>query len=1480
MSEGTSSFKISDAYVLVGGNLDEKSVKAAVKQAQDAISRTPMNLQVTLDKRSLNAAVTEVRAAVRDLAKDLKLKISVGLDSKSLTDTSLDVMSFTDALSRANQVSLKVGMDPGSVAKADAEVKVLARGLAQGDGVRLKIDGSGLSAADSEVQQFSNHWTRLAALVGGVAVVGAGPIGALALGALAAGWAAVGVAAEASDKNVQANFKDLESSSKQVVQQGFAPMVPAIVQIENQLKTTVTSLEPTFARAATAIAPQVEGIASSLINAVSKGVDASEPLLQKLPPLATAIGSSFDSLEHAAAGFANNIDVKQAVGGWTALTGAIDHIVDPLSLVLNAVAPLSNALINTLGGAVGTAEREFATAKPIFSAFGAVLNFLSPAIEVLAPPILLLAGGSKLLTGSWTDLAGAGAKLKSFITNMPANFASLAQTLGYTTDKTKAAAVAAADQTRQNALDAKSIDTLAVTEAESALAMNGSADNARILAAAKKQLAASTVAATEAEAEFNAVNDASKFSFGPLMIALTVIGAGLALFAGKSKDAAPPVQDLTSDLVNLANAAPGAAQGILASDQPLSDLVVKAQNAGLNVQDLLKSFQGGPSAIKEFKSSVDGLASSAGSVSVALSKAAGSNLISSSNGEFNSGTATIKQLSDALLKVPQDLDKLDPSVKQQILNFRALTSVSDQLGTSSSTLTTQQQALGAVTASSSSDIAQWKQFASDASFASGVYGGSVVGLTLDMQRFAASQQGGAFSLEDFTKAQVTAAGGFLQAKQQMQQLNDAVTQAGVSEHQAAESTAAANHQVGESAQSVADALHSEKEAADAVKTAQAGVATAEQNVVAAHTAELAALAAVKTETLALTAARANAVLELQAETRAVQDQSDTQAEAELRLHDAQAAYDQAGIAASGIKLSDLANTNAVNAGNEQAYQILLQLSEAQHNLNDVTADTLAANKQNNADQKAGVNGQQDVISAQQNLTDAQKQAQSAATALAASNAAVVTANKAVTDAAYAEEQAHKATAEAQYSERQAQLSLTNAKEAQNTASKQQHDAEVAAGTGIDINTAAGNRNVSTLIQLYDNQIAAGKSSDEARLAVEQEGTALGITKGNVDKVISSLGSLSGKTAQFGIVGVPSVNVGQLISAAEQQGLDPHDLGFTASQIGVAGAGQRNVQKPKAGGGMISGPGTGTSDSIWASVDDGSMLRVSNKEFIVNAKATADNLGALHAINNGAKVRGLAQGGPVGGATGQAVLKSNLLLGEVGGMFQALRSAYNMTNVRAELPGLPIQNPPDIPTGGFAIGMGNASPASGGNPAAAQAYASSQLARFGWGADQMPWLIRLWNQESGWINQVNKSSGAYGIPQALPGSKMASAGPDWRTNVDTQINWGLGYIAGRYGSPQAAWSHEVSHNWYDDGGILPQGLSLAMNNTGGNEHKAVFTDQQWAALENYANTGGNGGGEIHHHYPVTVIAQSSQDALLVAARISADSQFKAITSRRG
>ncbi|SDT76525.1 lytic transglycosylase domain-containing protein [Actinoplanes derwentensis] len=85
---------------------------------------------------------------------------------------------------------------------------------------------------------------------------------------------------------------------------------------------------------------------------------------------------------------------------------------------------------------------------------------------------------------------------------------------------------------------------------------------------------------------------------------------------------------------------------------------------------------------------------------------------------------------------------------------------------------------------------------------------------------------------------------------------------------------------------------------------------------------------------------------------------------------------------------------------------------------------------------------------------------------------------------------------------------------------------------------------------------------------------------------------------------------------------------------------------------------------------------------------------------------------------------------------------------------------------------------------------------GFDLDQFPCLDKLWKKESGWnYKATNQSSGAYGIPQSLPGSKMASAGSDWKTNPATQIEWGLGYIEGRYDTPCGAWSHSQSVGWY-------------------------------------------------------------------------------------
>ncbi len=110
--------------------------------------------------------------------------------------------------------------------------------------------------------------------------------------------------------------------------------------------------------------------------------------------------------------------------------------------------------------------------------------------------------------------------------------------------------------------------------------------------------------------------------------------------------------------------------------------------------------------------------------------------------------------------------------------------------------------------------------------------------------------------------------------------------------------------------------------------------------------------------------------------------------------------------------------------------------------------------------------------------------------------------------------------------------------------------------------------------------------------------------------------------------------------------------------------------------------------------------------------------------------------------------------------------------------------------------GSAPTAPAPDPGTAKAIARDLLKKRGWGTDQYNCLVTLWNHESGWRVHAANPSGAYGIPQALPGSKMASAGPDWQNNAETQIKWGLGYIASRYNTPCGAWaSWQAQGGWY-------------------------------------------------------------------------------------
>ena len=134
--------------------------------------------------------------------------------------------------------------------------------------------------------------------------------------------------------------------------------------------------------------------------------------------------------------------------------------------------------------------------------------------------------------------------------------------------------------------------------------------------------------------------------------------------------------------------------------------------------------------------------------------------------------------------------------------------------------------------------------------------------------------------------------------------------------------------------------------------------------------------------------------------------------------------------------------------------------------------------------------------------------------------------------------------------------------------------------------------------------------------------------------------------------------------------------------------------------------------------------------------------------------------------------------------------------KAELPAVMMRRPSEqLQRVGTKQGAPNTGNAPTPSPGSNQAIAKAMLPSYGWGDDQYNCLVEMWNRESGWRTDASNPSGAYGIPQALPGSKMSSAGPNWESDPRTQIKWGLGYIKSRYGTPCGAWSLWQSQGWY-------------------------------------------------------------------------------------
>jgi hypothetical protein len=645
-----------------------------------------------------------------------------------------------------------------------------------------------------------------------------------------------------------------------------------------------------------------------------------------------------------------------------------------------------------------------------------------------------------------------------------------------------------------------------------------------------------------------------------------------------------------------------------------------------------------------------------------------------------------------------------------------------------------------------------------------------------------------------TDNMVQAESTFQQAMQQREQDLAAVTQA--------------SQQATQAGQAVTDARHSEQQAAQGVTSAEQGVQAAIQGVQNAEQSLASAQQSELQAQQALTQARVDAQQQLDAYGRQLDDQSTSEDEARLRLVQAQQAVQQAGLA--NTTLASLGAPTSANAAN---FELLLQQQEAQNELNDTLAQGTQLQQEAAAAQSAGVNGNAQVVQAQQQVTQSQQQTQQAAQGLQGAQLGVVSASDAV--------------ANAQYSEQQSHIAVQNALDAAQTAQAAYKTAQDNVSISTDISSASGLQNFQTLEQLFEQNLTTTGSVKDATDATESEGAQLGITKGDVDNVINSLTKFPINTT-FSIVGTPSLNINSLVQAAKAAGVDPFSLGLPIQDVNNA------VIPPGVGGhatgGQIAGPGTATSDSIIA--------RLSNREW-VHPVSSVDYYGEpfMAAIQNQAIPREMLPGFASGGQVDPKQLVA--LNFRLAGWDTLMQATSNVLGAMGA-PSLP-----NLPPGGYfgpAItpSVSGAVPSVPSSRAENESIVQSVFSQFGWGSGT-EWddSVKLIMRESGFNNTAqNPASTAYGIFQFL-NSTWGGYGVSKTSDPATQALGGARYIQARYHDPIGAWAHETSAGWYDNGGMLPPGITTVFNGTG--KPEPVFTNGDLSsALAGARSDSGSGG----------------------------------------
>ncbi|SEF34409.1 hypothetical protein SAMN05421837_107376 [Amycolatopsis pretoriensis] len=1217
--------------------------------------------------------------------------------------------------------------------RAAAEIERISGRLERlnGQSARVAVDVK----TDDSQKALDSFTTRFQLMAAGI--IAASPaVGAAILGGAGAGFIGLAALAVQSNDQVKQTYQNLWSNVVNETKAGAAQLAPQIVAAGNQMGAAADRLGPQLRQAFSAAGPDItalsRGVTTFATNAMPGAVSATQASLPIFEAAANVMGVLGTS-------FSTNV---QSIG---------QHSSDYARFVTS----IGNVTSSVLGVIVSVVN-------DIASAWAGNADEIDAAIAGVADVITGLAQG---VLPVFAAALGAAASAVREITAVLGPMAPVLGTLA-------ALALAAWAAFKGASLVTAGVKALSSTVLDVGTAMEKAATRSAATVAAMQGVSVGSSAAAGAITTAGAAASSGALRFG--VMASELAGpVGIALIAGVGLFALLKSQvDSTSGATDaLKGNLDGVTSALESTDGAISNSVIKAlQNE--------QGFKDAAAATDAFAIKQSDLATAVtqGGVKLDSLKAKLQAIIDAHKqyatdevtGELNftgyddEGAAAAKALDAVNLLTKGFKGSQDAAAENQ----RAI-----------------EQHASAMTSTPEGFAA--------AGSAAMLFGGSLGTVRAGLDNVAKSSGDASISLDDvvqkYEQGALAIANATASIQQGFAQADKAVAQAQNAVSDAAHSASNASRAIGDARHSEAQAAQAVVQAEQAVADAQRGVMTAQQNYVKAQDQE-------RQAQRALSEARQQAVKDLKALHDQLEDAFTSEAQARVRLFDAQQAA--AGFGITGGNAKGIAS-QTVTAENEDKVKAAIDLLSAQNALNQAQSNNVDLRDKVAKADAAGVNGAQNVVAAQQAVVAAQQQVSDSAYGVDQAKRSLTRAQQGVADAAYGEQRAHQAVRDAQYQASRAADQLRQAKEALT-------EAEKAASRSLDVSTEAGRRNLGELFNLANAiKTEFGPTSAGYNTLIQKTADAFGITTDKAADLLKGLHQIP-QDWRFDVTAVANVDTASL-----QQVFKGTDAGGYYND-------SKNVKKTIGGtgyaeGGHIRGPGGPTGDAIPAWLSDNEYIQPAD---VVDYYG----IGFMDDVRRKRLPR-FARGGAVrwnafGAGAGAAYISTVDALTAMGLPHPAQ---------------LPQWTPPVVPIPTFGGVPGNRA---GNVEIVRQVFASM----FGWTGAEWDAAVALIMSESGFNNTIkNPTSTAYGIFQFLD-STWGGYGIPKTSDPTLQAIAGGRYIRARYTDPINAWAFKRSHNWYsqggpvhdvgtmlygrpkvlDTGGTVDPGLNLIYNGTGRGE----------------------------------------------------------------